>query len=292
MAVCSECNLLLEGDDAKKPVVCCVCDKSFHLKCTGIKSRSDKRDAWKCKLCLFDPCMLLQLVTQNSEILAKVTNIECNLKSALEEIQHLKGEVEVNKNAIAAVKEENMNLKEEIFMLNRRLEDMEQRSRISNVEIVGVPVTKNENVEYLVETIAKNLDIVVNTGDILIAHRTRSFNRDVPPNIVVNLRDRGLKNEWIRRFRSYKTSHDNSPFTANVIHNSFPTKNVYFNEHLTPSNKKLFSAVKAFAKHNNYQYTWVVDGKIKLRKNNTSKVFWIRCQDDIPISTSDAKQKQ
>lgn len=53
-------------------------------------------------------------------------------------------------------------------------------------------------------------------------------------------------------------------------------KQIYISEHLTLTNKHLYLQARNKAKTSEYQYSWVRDGKIFVRKNDVSPVIFIK----------------
>lgn len=63
-------------------------------------------------------------------------------------------------------------------MARKELVDLKQYSRNMNVEIQGLPVAPNEDLETVVEDIAKCLEVEVSKDDIDVAHRVPTKEKD------------------------------------------------------------------------------------------------------------------
>lgn len=59
------------------------------------------------------------------------------------------------------------------------------------------------------------------------------------------------------------------------------TSKIFINDHLTRHNKLLLSRAKKLASDNNYNYTWVQNCRILVRKNNTSPILRINTESDL-----------
>ncbi|CAG9790312.1 unnamed protein product [Diatraea saccharalis] len=87
----------------------------------------------------------------------------------------------------------------------------------------------------------------------------------MPKNIIAKLGNLLIKDTIISAIRRKKglTSNDLGITTSN------PWR-IYINEHFTPFYKMLYKRTRETAAGANYQYTWIRNGKIFVRKNDTS----------------------
>jgi len=294
MSACTACMEIF-GPNDKNIVNCSLCSKPFHLLCADIKLRSEKKELWKCKACLpiqsnVDNVTLQHLLLQNNELLKKMDkrmeSLEDKVSNFLDSFETVKSQVDENTQGISLLKEENTNLKGLVKDLATRVANLEQRSRMNNIEITGVPFTKNEDVFFILNTIADKLGINIRDGDILVAHRVRAFKENVHPSIIANLKNRVIRSNWIKIFKAYNKDKNHNRLSAHDLHPTMPPSAVFINEHLTGANKKLLRDVKLFATTHDYDYVWVADGKILLRKSNSkkNKTYWIRSLSDLPRS--------
>lgn len=76
---------------------------------------------------------------------------------------------------IENLKQENTNLNVELKTVNDRLGDFE-RTRMENLEIVGVSETANENLYKVIEDIGVGINYHVSQNAISVAHRVQNFN--------------------------------------------------------------------------------------------------------------------
>ena len=168
---------------------------------------------------------------------------------------------------------ENTTLKRSLNILGEKVDELEQRSRIANIEIKGIPMTPNEDCKMIVLDVAKAAGIQAQLGDIQIAHRIMASKNK---QIVAQLSSRAIRIEWMKKFKGERN------LNANKINRAFKDNPVFVNEHLTVRNKTLLQETKSFAKMKNFKFVWVNDNRILMRKTENSKILRIRDQTDLP----------
>ena len=62
-----------------------------------------------------------------------------------------------------------------------------------------------------------------------------------------------------------------------------PRKSVYVSEHLSPANKSLHAAARLKAKELNYKFTWIRNGRIFVRKDESSEFILIRNTESLKL---------
>lgn len=176
-------------------------------------------------------------------------------------------------NTNAKLIEENAELKTELKKMADKVNNIEQEALNNNIEIMGVPVTPNENCLEIVNAVGKILE--VNSEDITSASRAKSSkNLSTNNNVVVRLNNPNQKHFWIKQFRNRKV------VLASDLHKSLPRTKIYVNEHLTSKNKKILYLTKQKAK-DLYKYVWVKNGEIFIRKDDASKILKVSSVDEI-----------
>ena len=150
----------------------------------------------------------------------------------------------------------------------------DQRSRLNNIEIKGVPVGKDENLFSVVEAIGRKVNYNFSKTHINYISRVPIF-KSSEKLIIVSFLNRYVKEDFIAAARAVKNLS-----TADIGCQGTSTR-VYINDHLSVEHKKLLSRVKILAKEKHYEYVWVKHGKIHLLKNNHSKVYIIKNELDL-----------
>lgn len=151
-----------------------------------------------------------------------------------------------------------------------------QRDRILNLEIVGVPERKKEDLSEIITNIAKRINITMLPEDVLFINRItpRTKQEGRPKNIIVKLKNRLLKENFISGARKCRLTTNDLGLPGNA-------KPIFINEHLTLHNKHILQKCREIAKLKQIQYVWTRNGRIYMRKNDTSPAILITEEDEI-----------
>ncbi|XP_075547670.1 uncharacterized protein LOC142582160 [Dermacentor variabilis] len=162
-------------------------------------------------------------------------------------------------------------------MLVKRVADLEQYSRLNNIEVKGIPLKKGEDCRAILKRVGDVIECPVSETDIETVHRVPSKSSD--QHLIARFVSRDKKNEFVKRARKAR---------LRVSHLGFSGTNdtaVYVNDHLTISNKMLFAKALALKKAKKWQYLWTENSQIKARKASDSRVFRISAESDLRIFT-------
>jgi hypothetical protein len=170
---------------------------------------------------------------------------------------------------------ENVALVRRINSLENDVEDMQQYSRNRNVEIKGIPVTKNEDIYTILEYVAKALGVKYDRQAISVAHRLPApKGKSFHPSIVCQFVSRTTKAEWTTAAKSRKLQ-------SSDIHPSLRPSPVFVVDHLTQHNKRVLGHAKTQVKNGLLAYAWSKDGKILVRKTPESGVMRVRSTEEV-----------
>ncbi|KOB52145.1 Zinc finger DNA binding protein [Operophtera brumata] len=164
-------------------------------------------------------------------------------------------------------------LQEKLSQLTSVIAAKEQRERVNNIEIRGVPLKKAENLFQLVAKIGDAIGHPVLPSQINFVTRSRST-ADIKP-VIVGFLCRYTKENFVASARTRKN------LTAEDLGFSGVLTRVYVNDHLTRENKQLLTKTKKVALDHNHKYTWVQNCKILVRKNYTSPIIHILSEVDL-----------
>lgn len=287
---CSECETVI---DLKECIECTVCENKYHPRCTRIKSlknfrKLDKnvklKNSWKCDQCITS-------ISDNSDTVQE-KNQEClvdSLKEFInerfavfsEELAALTSSVNEIKESMKSLQTDNVNLKKECERLklvnhecHREIRELQQRSRIDNLEIAGIPTTKGENVYEIIKCIAAVINVPFKDDDISIAHRVPTPKGKIQP-IICKFTTRRTKLNWLLAAKVKRN------LVTTDLNAGLPRGNIYINEHLTTANKLLLGKAKFLKRGGKLKFVWVKDGKILVRQTQDSPAKRIVKDEDL-----------
>ena len=311
MSSCVTCKQVV---GRRSPGICCsTCLSSFHGKCVGldaaaITALSRDGTSWNCQTCrvrstgrrsLFDVTpgapadspprpvggvtldslygMLLDIRADVRAVKQNYDDLQASVNFCSQKITDFEGTIKVLNEkckTIDKVAAEGVSLRREYEHLKTRVEELEQYSRRSNLEIQGVPETSGENVSSLLNGVARFLNVEMAASDIDAVHRVPHFSGiTTPKSIVVKFTRRAKRDEFLAAaVLKRKSLPAGSPPGFNI---DGVSDRCFINEHLTSANKALFAKTRLKARASGYLYVWTRDCKIFVRKNNTSQAIRI-----------------
>ena len=176
-----------------------------------------------------------------------------------------------------------------------KVDVLEQYGRRQYLEISGIPEKEGENTNKLVIEVAKLANVELSPNQISISHRlppkirhslsrNTSSAQDVkfsnsPPkssSIIVRFVSRDIRNQIFRN-RNLLRNADLKNFSV------IGTDNIFINENLTHSKKKLFWKVKQKAKASQYKFYWTSNGNIFVRKSEEFGSILIKNENDLNL---------
>ncbi|KAG7301073.1 hypothetical protein JYU34_015459 [Plutella xylostella] len=160
----------------------------------------------------------------------------------------------------------------------------DQWARRSNIEIIGIPEKKGEDLMAIVRTLAQKCDFNLKPEvDIDFVTRVAargnidgedSLNRRPKP-ILIKMQARYRKDDFLALLRKVKN------LKASELGYSGCDSTIYANDHLTAKNKQLLRRTKTLAKERGYAICWVRNCVIMVRRSPDSPVIHINSDDDL-----------
>lgn len=250
-----------------------------------------------------------ELMTEMKSIETSFTSINAKIAA----LQALTTTVNAHDKRIAKLEKDNQKMSTMIKTLTIQHDHAEQKWNANKLQVNDVPFNANENLHTIATTIAAKLNVTLSEGDICDVFRMGVFTRNVNNNgqlkasqsnvgdqsaggasgsstetnrgdlktfnnpIILTFRSIGIRNIFLNNYRK----------TRKLYFDDENANQIYVNEYLTPSRRKLLSKAKLFAKSNNIKYVWTKNGNIYMKKEDGSKTTQINVLTDFASMCSD-----
>uniref|UniRef100_A0A0A9YWE3 Guanylate kinase n=1 Tax=Lygus hesperus TaxID=30085 RepID=A0A0A9YWE3_LYGHE len=213
-----------------------------------------------------------------NETNSRIVSLETSLGARIETIE--KSHVEM----VGRVSELEGRYLKEIGLLNSHINALEQQTRRTSLEIVGLPHVKGENLSTLLLSLAMALGFTVDPSEYDVIFRITSSRRpdgteaSVQPVIVRFLREE-TKHKFLHARkvrRSLKVGDLRIPEFSDFADNA-----IYLNESLTQLNRKLLRLARDLKSAGRIKYVWVKNGSVCVRKTDGAKVSILKDEVDL-----------
>lgn len=296
---CGKCDALTTAGDAA--VKCTACRSLFHSTCVRSFTKGKTR-SWKCEGCSDEASPVLSREKEPSEerswFLCALEDLKVKINSNTDEkILGLQNQVSEFKTQLAdmsarttAVELSNQNLIQRCDLLEQqnaclrgelqsahtRLADIEQYTRCNNLEVVGIPVTAEEDIYTCLEMLSGVIGVNYRREDISIAHRLRLFSKKLAhPPIIVQFTSRTAKDTWLSAVKRKKT------IETTEIAAALRPGRVYVNEHLTAHNKALLGRARRLQRTGKLHYAGYSNGKVIIKPSENATIIRVQQMSDI-----------
>lgn len=209
--------------------------------------------------------------TKLDEVKGNIVKVTADVEDAKKQINDLKTENEDVKERIVNFEKLYYEISGEVRIMRIEMNEIQQYSRVDNIIIAGVPVTKGEDFNVLLAKIASLLRLSYNPYHISAAHRLPLFSEgNRHPPIVVKFTSRAIKNDWVYARKNKRN------LMANELNDKFPNTPIYFNEHMTARTREIFNKGRDLVREQKLAYVWVKDGRVLVKKTPKSRTVRVR----------------
>ncbi|KAF6211060.1 hypothetical protein GE061_014173 [Apolygus lucorum] len=289
MLTCDQCY----GDLKDEELLICKggCSSNFHYKCCGIvevnfkKMSSAVRSKWKCSTCKSVSTIVTKLIAPLESKMKAINQDICELKKSSEYLSaqfdtFSKG-LEEMKQTVGKLENDNKFLMDTVYKLQFRLDNIEQDSRKMNVEIHGIPETKNENLCDIVRDLSVKLNSDMSVVNAFRAGRSNpvdgpNTNRENRVRKIVAV----LSSEQERQ-QAIVNSRKDKNLTADQFVSTWPKTRVFVTENLTAMRADLLWKTKLKAQEKGVKFVWIRNFLIHTRKKEDDPVKVVRSVDDL-----------
>lgn len=215
------------------------------------------------------------MMPTNAELAKSVDALQSEVDELKKSLTMFNALYEEMKSSQATLTKENKDLSRANAQLSICVSELEQYSRLNNVEIKGVPLTKGESCVEIVKTIGEKVGCPVSESDLDVVHRVPA---EEGQNIIARFCSRTKKAEFAAVAKKARLTGSAIRLTAQTDSN----KPVYINDHLTPE-KRLFAQALDLKKEKQWKFLWVDNCRIKARKTTDSTVYRIAKAADLAL---------
>ncbi|XP_028158710.1 uncharacterized protein LOC114351631 [Ostrinia furnacalis] len=215
---------------------------------------------------------------EHSNFKKELSSIVDSIEYQSKEQNDLKSCVDLMKEDLTLLKTTENELaecKKQLGELTEEYQIQQQRERLNNLEISGIPKSHNENLSQHLHQICQVLGLVLCADDIIHIHRVPTRVSNNPKLIIVKFKSQLIKDSIISAIRKKKA------LTTKEIGMGGEDRRIYVNEHLTPYYKALYRKTRELASKSSFQFVWIRNCKIYVRRNDTSPSFFIKTQKDL-----------
>lgn len=309
MDTCYECARKLPADEDYAK--CSACKGGFHYGCATVresqfrKLSADARSSWRCPRCKCRSGSVTEIAdskaetespeyqlmkravrevvdqeigalkTQMTDFVNYMSQQFADLKIAMQEREK---KVDECLSRMDTLTTENARLTKENEDLKMRMNHAEQYSRMNCVEIRGVPEPRQENIMSTIGAVARAVNFNLEESMVDACHRLQGDQRHPtePRSIILKFVSRLQKDRFVeaRKVRRTLSTRDLDPASSIA-------KPIYINESLSPYNRVLFGRCREFKKENGIKFLWFKNGKIRMRREEGSKVYIISTVSDL-----------
>lgn len=181
---------------------------------------------------------------------------------------------------------ENNNLKARIAELTRSSNDMmlqidDAQKYIASkfIEIRNVPPNAEENLLEYFSNLCNALNIEFKAGYVCNIFRKRTYKED-SQHILLELNNESYKQDILSAVKQLIKRNKEKLSTKHFGIHGEP-RNVYVSELLSPKVKYIYFKCRLFAKTHKYEYCWVKNGRIYLRKHKNEPAVLVRSEQQL-----------
>ena len=261
---CGTCRIIVEEED-EEALCCDGCEVWYHRNCLQINKTTYKKlksqDPWLCKQC-----------EQTKNKAGKGKKKTYTIDDVMEKLNLMQDNYD---NLIQKYEEQvaiNNELRKELHEIKNQLNNNEQKCLNNNIIVQGIPAKEKENIQVIVEKMAKALKVPNKVQAAYRLGNAGTGRRSAPIRIIFeNGED---KKQWMSAKRDVG-------LTTQILEGNSDPETIYINHDLTKHNLQLFKLAKQYKKENNYKYVWISDGKILIRKTDSSRPITIKNIEDL-----------
>lgn len=213
----------------------------------------------------------------------EIANLETSLEFLSDQISTMETTLKNQDNKIKSLENKNLdlsnknkNLELRLAVLEQDMQQYEQKTLSTSLEIAGLPDVPALEVSKVISAVASKLDVEV--SDVQSSRRFMG-NKDKTGILLIEMKSHTARNQWIAASKEKR-------ITVGAVLPDVPKdktdSRIFIREALTKYMKTLLYNAKQQLR-DKFLFVWYKDGKVCARKTNSSKIHYIRSVTDINL---------
>lgn len=250
----------------------------------------DMLSSWKT-----DHSNLAKLVSDQTSLITRLISDMADLKLQNAQIQKSSTEIEKSitfineqyedmRNQIKKLQEENHRNTMHTEILEKKLQDIQYKTRSSCIEFRNIPNIEKETVNDLTKIITSvgvKVNFPVCSTDLRDVYRTGGKS-DANKSIIAEFSTVQKKQGFLSSVRTFNSKQPkDQKLNTSQIGISGNRQPIYVEDHLSSTTKKLFYLARQFAKQHGYSFCWAANGNIFLRKQQGDKQVLVKTENTL-----------
>lgn len=212
---------------------------------------------------------MTQQRNETTQITSSLRNIETSLTFLSDQYDSMFKKIE-------ELEREKKKDREQITVLENRIDDLHKCLRKGSFELKNVPRASSETKSCLtnmVSHLATTLQVDVNPGDISDIYRS-SKKGDATP-IVVELNSYIKKTNLLQAAKKFNINNKSNKINSTHLGLKGNCTPVFLSDHLTPKGNRLYYLARELTKAQQYKFCWTSMGDVLVRKDEHSPIIKI-----------------
>lgn len=236
------------------------------------------REEMKFLLDAFKQSILDEFTSKTNEVLASINFLE-------DQYESIKNDLSAKTDMIKLLQSDNKTLQATVNDLQSRLTLLENQSRASNLEIQCVPEHRSENVVATVKQLAATVKCNISDTDIQSCSRIMKFNKESPRprSVLVKFSSPRVRDTFLAATIAFNKQAKCNEDKLNTSHLGIGGKKcpIFVAEHLPPATKTLHAQARIRAKELKYEFVWIKNGRVFMRKCKSSEYILIKNSESL-----------
>ncbi|KAL4711062.1 hypothetical protein ACJJTC_015238 [Scirpophaga incertulas] len=211
-----------------------------------------------------------ELKLRNTKLIESNTEIERLLNENRDGQEKLKERIQL-------LEVECVHAHDRIDSLENQLSYLQRDHLKKYIEIRNVPKIENENLNEIVTSILKEIDVKIKSEDIIKVYRG---GRDSAP-IIIKLKEVNQKIDILKAVKSFNLKNKDNKLNSSNLVPGTKAQRIYVSEKLTTKAKTLLSLGKGLIADGYFKYCWISKGTVMLRKEDGLPAIIINSIKDI-----------